>query len=449
MSRITPGTVIVGIFAVLFGLVGAYGVRKYLQTEKPVPPPPAGPRTQIVPLASMDLEPGRTIVLGNVALLQLTPEQIEKRMKDGKLPSQYMNNPQQIIGRILKTPLQQGDAFKTEDLYAEGTGPTIAEKLAPGLRAVTIPVEGTGALGGFDGPGSYVDVVFRTQPDDKTGIPETTVTLLEGVQVLAMEEADKRAPPGAKLENRVTLAVTADQANALKIAEGRGTFALSLRNPEDVEIAASSIPQTLDRLLNLPVPREHVTAIYRAGSVQAVSFPGAAVMPQPAVALPVAGVLQMRAAQQTTSLDADMPPADASDVTPSPAPSAQPAGAEPPVPPAPSLPVKAPAPSRTLGGDSPAPGTEPKPSGALDTVTAQIPVSVLLGDKTVASALAGASGSPSVLAPPAPATSTASPLPPAADQAPAKTPSASRPRKLLSDIGREYWEPVPKKRTAN
>ena len=110
-------------------------------------------------------------------------------------------------------------------------------------------------------------------------------------------------PPGAKLENRVTLAVTADQANALKIAEGRGTFALSLRNPEDVQIAASSVPQTLDRLLNLPVQNEHVTAIYRGGAAQAVSFPGATIMPQPAVALPVAGVLQMRAAQQTTSLE--------------------------------------------------------------------------------------------------------------------------------------------------
>ena len=66
VSRITPGTVIVGIFAVLFGLVGAYGVRKYLQTEKPAPPPPAAPRTQIVPLASMDLQPGRTIVLGDI-----------------------------------------------------------------------------------------------------------------------------------------------------------------------------------------------------------------------------------------------------------------------------------------------------------------------------------------------------------------------------------------------
>ncbi len=446
MSRITPGTVIVGIFAVLFGLVGAYGVRKYLQTEKPAPPPAAGPQTQIVPLASMDLEPGRTIVLGNVALLQLTPEEVEKRMKAGELPKQFMNNPQQIIGRILKTPLKQGDAFKTEDLYAEGTGPTIAEKLAPGLRAVTIPVQGTGALGGYDGPGSYVDVVFRTQPDDKAGIPETTVTLLEGVQVLGMEVADKRAPPGVVLENRVTLAVTADQANALKIAEGRGTFTLSLRNPEDVEIASATIPQTLDRLLNLPVSNQHVTAIYRGGNAQAVSFPGVTVVPQPAVALPVAGVLQMRAAQQTTSLEKDAAESDKSDAPAPSAPAVQPAV---PAPPAPSLPAKAPAAVQPQGLDSPAASADPKPSDATETVTVQIPVSVLLGNQRIGAGLASVSGSPAVVIPPAPPAPAASPAAAGADQTAAATPSPSRPRKLLSDIGRKYWDKMPKSRTSN
>lgn len=421
MSRITPGTVIVGIFAVLFGLVGAYGVRKYLQTEKPAPPPPAGPQTQIVPLAGMDLTPGRTIVQGEVALLQLTPQQIEERMKDGRLPKQYMTNPQQIIGRILKTPLKQGDAFKTEDFYAEGTGPTIAEKLEPGLRAVTIPVEGTGALGGFDGPGSYVDVVFRTEADDQAGIPETTVTLLEGVQVLAMEEADKRNPPGTKLENRVTLAVTAAQANALKIAEGRGTFALSLRNPEDVEIAVATIPQTLDRLLNLPTRNEHVTAIYRGGAAQTVSFPGAATIPQPAVALPVAGVLQMRAAQQATSVEKkDVPEADKSD---EPAPASETAPSAP-------QPVSTFAPGNEQDPDSQAAGTEPATSDAMPTVAAQIPVSVLLDNKAD-SAVASEPGSGAA----------ATPGTTNADKSSAAPPS--RPRKLLSDIGRQYWDQSP------
>jgi hypothetical protein len=82
----------------------------------------------------------------------------------------------------------------------------------------------------------------------------------------------------------------------------------------------------------------------------------------------------------------------------------------------------------------------------MNTVTVQIPVSVLLGDKTVTSALAGVSGSLPINTPPAPATPVASPVASDADQPPAATPSPSRPRKLLSDIGRKYWDQVPKSR---
>ena len=397
MSRLTPGTVIVGIFAVLFGLVGAYGVRKYLQGARPAPPAAQQPREQIVPLASMDIEAGRQVVLGEVALLRLAPEQIQRMRQDNRLPRQYMTDPQQIIGRTLKRPLKQGDAFQTEDFYAEGTGPTVAERLVPGLRAVTIPVEGSGALGGYDGVGSYVDVVFRSLPNDAAGIPETTVTLLEGAQVLAMEQVGSRNPPGTSLQNRVTLAVTAAQANALKIAEGRGTFSLTLRNPEDVEIAAATVPQTLDRLLNIPPQREHTTAIFRGASRSSVSSfltPVAAV--EPAVALPIAGALQLRAAQQMTSLEKDTSEPAQADSAPM-APET-----------APVQPVGAPAPAMRDASDSAAAGE----SDGQTPVAVEVPISVQLQET--------------------PSVETVANAPVAADTA--------RPRKVLSDIGRNQWD---------
>lgn len=441
MSRITPGTVIVGIFAVLFGLVGAYGVRKYFQTEKPAPLPPTAPARQVVPVASGDLESGRTLVLGDVAIWRLLPAEIDKMIKDGKLPAQYMTNPQQIIGRILKKPLKQSAAFQTTDLYPEGSGPTIAEKLAPGLRAVTIPVEGTGALGGYDGPGSYVDIVFRAQPDAKAGIPETTVTLLEGVQVLAVEEADKRAPPGAKLSNRVTLAVTAAQANALKIAENRGTFSLSLRSPEDVEVAASNEPQTLDRLLNVPVREQFTTSIYRGGSPSAVSFVGTTVARQPAVQLPIAGVLQLRAAQQTTAIEKkDGSGTDESSEPAVPTPPAEPAATEPA------------APAEGVKTDEPAAAdtqaAEPSTSDADDlaTVTVQIPVSVLLSDKKQKSEAAKVPDSNPVPTSPAPAAESPKAEPSSGAAAPAP---ADRPRKMLSEIRGRTGKKSSAKRTGS
>jgi hypothetical protein len=61
--------------------------------------------------------------------------------------------------------------------------------------------------------------------------------------------------------------------------------------------------------------------------------------------------------------------------------------------------------------NSPAAGSEARSSDSLATVTVQIPVSVLLADKQPGAA-------------PAP-------------------PSEPRPRKLLSDIGRKYWDKLP------
>jgi hypothetical protein len=57
---------IVAIFAVLFGLVGAYAVRRYL--EPPPPPAAAAEQPITIPLASIDLDPGRPIRLGDIVL---------------------------------------------------------------------------------------------------------------------------------------------------------------------------------------------------------------------------------------------------------------------------------------------------------------------------------------------------------------------------------------------
>lgn len=286
MSRITPGTVIVGIFAILFGLVGAYAVQRYL--NPPQEEQQAEPEIQriAVPLASTDLEPGRPLSMGDVAILSYTREQLAKL----DLPDLYMTNPNQIIGRILREPLEKGDAFTTADFYPEGTGPSVAERLKPGLRAVTVPVQGTGVLSGLASSGVYVDVLFRTHEDQEENIPATTVTLLEDVEVLAV---GRNAIPGGQLKKEdqpdaVTLAVTPQQANALKIVEGKGDFSLSLRGDNDDSLAANSGPQTLHSLLGIPPKKQpHKTEIWRGGQLQAVTFEDDKMVDQVTIEMPV------------------------------------------------------------------------------------------------------------------------------------------------------------------
>jgi Flp pilus assembly protein CpaB len=160
-------------------------------------------------------------------------------------------------------------------------GPSISERLKPGYRAVTIPIQNDAAVAGMATPGSVVDVILRTRPAAAEPIPETTVTLLEGVEVLALGRV---ATPGVQMvgdargrsEVTVTLAVSPRQANALRVVEGRGELSLAMRNPSDRVISADSAPQTLHGLLGLVPAQRHATEFYRGTARSTVTFTGSA-----------------------------------------------------------------------------------------------------------------------------------------------------------------------------
>jgi Flp pilus assembly protein CpaB len=281
MSRITPGTLIVGIFAILFGLVGAYIVRKQLNSA-PEAKAEAAPRLVRIPMAATDLAPDRTLTLGDIVIMSYTPEQLKKQ----KLPSEYMANAQQIIGRTLREPMQKGSTFTTTLFYPEGIGPDVSRRLRPGLRAVAVNIDATGGVNGLAVAGAMVDVLFRTNADTKNDRPETTVTLLENVEVLAVGENFVPGTKNTAAQKTVTLAASAQQVSALKIAEGKGVFSLSLRNPDDNGLAGGSGPRTLDKLLDLP--ERFTSEIYRGANKQTITFKDGQVVESRETEVPVA-----------------------------------------------------------------------------------------------------------------------------------------------------------------
>lgn len=231
MGRVSPGTMTVVLMATLFGLGGAFVVRQQMarQTPPPLQMPTAQPNRVYVPLAVRDLPVGTKVVLTDMAVLQFSPEEFAKSKYAGQ---GFIGNNQQIFNRVLRTPIAKGEFFPADAFYPEGYGPGVAERLKPGYRAVTVPIEDIGAVAGFAEPGANVDVLFRSSEAAKR--PEITLTLLEHVEVLAL---DTNVIPGQRIElkreGKVTLSVTPAQAKILKVVEGKGTLSLSLRHPED------------------------------------------------------------------------------------------------------------------------------------------------------------------------------------------------------------------------
>lgn len=235
MARISSGTMTVTVLAALVGLGGAFVVRQTLQrpiASEPASPKPA-PEMVTIPLAATDLQPGRKLTLNDLAPQRMTMDQFRKS-EFRKLT--FLSNTQQIQGRTLRKAVQSGRPFDPGDFYPDGAGPDIAERLQPGYRAVTVPIENVGAVNGFAAPGSMVDVLFRAKPEG--GRPQVTLTLLERIEVIALNvnvSAGNRndAPTNSSGNTTVTLAVTPQQAKILKVVEGRGEISLTLRNPKD------------------------------------------------------------------------------------------------------------------------------------------------------------------------------------------------------------------------
>ena len=267
-----------GILALLFGLGGAYLARIYLQEDEVVTTPPP-PITQSVPLASLDLPANKTLVLGDMVLRSMTNSQMDDQNIDRE---RAMINPQQIVGRILRTPVRRGQPFYTDQLYPAGTRPGIASKLKPGYRAVSIPLDEDSAVSGFAGPGSIVDVLFRTSSVfDREGfeLPDQTRTLLQGIEILAL---GPYTSPGEQVTGpieSVTLAVTPEQARTLAIIQGRGRIFLSLRDPDENVIAVAGSREqgagTLLEILDIQPPSRQwwTTEIYTRGQGSVRQFP--------------------------------------------------------------------------------------------------------------------------------------------------------------------------------
>ena len=256
----------VAIFALLLGLAGAYTVRQVLQQPSAAAAAAAAaPRNQSIAFASTDLTPGKTLTLGDIVMMSLSPDQLKRR----KVPADAMAGSQFLVGRILKSPLKKGDPFLTTDLYPDGLGPSVADRLKPGFRAVTISVSDLAAVSGFASPGSYVDVMFRVEQRDLS--PETTLTLVEGVEVLAYGQS---TVPGTRAgaKGMVTLAVTPKQAAALQVATGHGEMMLAMRSPNDLASSGDGNRTTLDQLLGQQYAGPRRLEIYRGGARQTLLF---------------------------------------------------------------------------------------------------------------------------------------------------------------------------------
>ena len=255
------------LFAVLCGIAGT-GLRQWRQTPPAVAVPAAAPQQFRILLAASDLLPGREIKASDFYTSMVGKDEYKKVL--GNVSA--FGDGKQLIGRIIRNKVEINKPFPLECVFPEGTGPTPADLLTAGMRAITVKMNLVGGIRGFVAPESWVDVLFRRS--DKQVAPDSTAaarthTVFPGVRVLAIQDSlypqtvlTKDQHGSVAQEFEITLELTPQQCEVLKSIENRGELTLNMlpKDPDRLNSGALPSPETMKLLLGVEEPRPVVVA---------------------------------------------------------------------------------------------------------------------------------------------------------------------------------------------
>ena len=149
-----------------------------------------------------------------------------------------------VEGMIVRAPMVEGEPVTYAKIVKAQGGGFMAATIAPGMRAVSIPVSVASVVGGFVLPNNRVDIILTVVTNDtpKRGI---TKTVLNDVRVLAIDQAaDNHEQKAVSDVKTVTLELTPEQARTVASAQAMGMLSLALRSlGDDDQKTASADPK--------------------------------------------------------------------------------------------------------------------------------------------------------------------------------------------------------------
>ncbi|MGB6241135.1 MAG: Flp pilus assembly protein CpaB [Castellaniella sp.] len=155
-----------------------------------------------------------------------------------------------LEGRVLAAPLKAGDAILAAHALQPHTA--FSTHLAPGRRAITLPVDQVNSLSGLLQPGDLIDLYVSFDHQRK----RLTAPLLQGVLVLATGRETRTTGSGVDEASYSTVTLDAAPADVVKLVAARqaGTLTAILRHPEDDQADRRAARGDLAALLGINAP---------------------------------------------------------------------------------------------------------------------------------------------------------------------------------------------------
>ncbi|QIK77715.1 Flp pilus assembly protein CpaB [Sphingomonas piscis] len=143
-----------------------------------------------------------------------------------------------LIGTVVRNPITAGQPVTRGALVGPEDRGFLAAALAPGMRAITVPVNVIGGVAGFVFPGDRVDLMLTQSINNGDG-PALNVseTVVRNLRVLATDQRvdskDEQGKTVVRTFSNVTLEVTPRIAEKVVVAQTVGNLSLSLRSIAD------------------------------------------------------------------------------------------------------------------------------------------------------------------------------------------------------------------------
>ena len=156
------------------------------------------------------------------------PEQADDSPNLGSNPIQALD------GAIVREAMLAGEPLLARKVIRGGEGGYMSVVLAPGMRAIAIPVAAETAAAGFILPGDRVDALQSREAESGAG-GRTTETLMRNLRVLAVDQNTEPARRTNTLLGAViTLEAPAADVDVLVRAKAEGEIILVLRPYTDL-----------------------------------------------------------------------------------------------------------------------------------------------------------------------------------------------------------------------
>lgn len=242
VSRI-PRPLVLGSLALVIGLVAA--VFLALHVHERVRQAEEQARLPMVEriVAANDLPAGTRLLSEHLAVRQFPAQWVGR---DTLPAARYA----ELEGRLLTAPLRAGDAIATAHVRRPQS--SFSAQLAPGRRAITLPVDQVNSLSGLLQPGDLIDLYVSFDYQRK----RLTAPLLQGVLVLAtgQETGLDGLEQAGQSYSTVTLDAAPDDVVKLVAARQAGSLTAILRHPEDARADRRASRGDLAALLGVSAP---------------------------------------------------------------------------------------------------------------------------------------------------------------------------------------------------